>query len=205
MGSSMFRTTSKYLRNFLSHTASLDASQATTYSASIVESAMQDCLILLHTTAPPLRMNTDPEVDFLDTRHSQVSTWICKHQVPSSSKILENMLSNNQVLGSMVGLKTANYANCKADIRSSAKHSIHEASYGKGVRNFPHVFNILCSLGRLVLREWDSMPKGCLALLGVLHREAIHHLISIRCLRERQIPVLPISNDLDPQNVRGFS
>ena len=139
------------------------------------------------------------------SRHSQVSTWVCKHQVPSSSKILKNMLNSNPVLGSRVGLETTNYANGETYIRSSAKHSIHEASYGRGVRNFPHVFNLLCSLGRLVLREWNSMPKGCLTPLAVLHREAIHHLINIRCLRERQGPVFPISKDLDPQNVRGFS
>ncbi|CAA3018940.1 low affinity sulfate transporter 3, partial [Olea europaea subsp. europaea] len=46
-------TTSRSKRNFLNHTASLVASQAATYSASMVKSAIQDCLILLHTTAPP--------------------------------------------------------------------------------------------------------------------------------------------------------
>uniref|UniRef100_A0A3Q7HEN8 Reverse transcriptase Ty1/copia-type domain-containing protein n=1 Tax=Solanum lycopersicum TaxID=4081 RepID=A0A3Q7HEN8_SOLLC len=38
---------------FLSHTASLAASEAATYSASMVESATQVCLMLLQTMAPP--------------------------------------------------------------------------------------------------------------------------------------------------------
>ncbi|KAA0054514.1 hypothetical protein E5676_scaffold203G00260 [Cucumis melo var. makuwa] len=58
-------------RNFLSQTASFAASQAVTYSASIVESAMHPCLILRHTTAPPFRVNTDPDVDFLES----LSVW----------------------------------------------------------------------------------------------------------------------------------
>ncbi|KAA0040308.1 hypothetical protein E5676_scaffold142G004630 [Cucumis melo var. makuwa] len=36
-----------------------------TYSSSIVESAIQDCFMLLHTTAPPFRVITYPDVDFL--------------------------------------------------------------------------------------------------------------------------------------------
>src|SRR5215813_6983575 len=38
-----------------------------TYSASMVESAIQDCLMLLHTMAPPPRVNTVPDVDFLES------------------------------------------------------------------------------------------------------------------------------------------
>src|ERR1051325_7294359 len=67
MGKFMFGTTSKSLRNFLSQTASFAASQAATYSASIVESAMHLCLMLRHTTTPPFRVNTDPDVDFLES------------------------------------------------------------------------------------------------------------------------------------------
>ena len=51
-------------KEFLNQTASLAASQAAMYSASMVESAMLDCLILLQTIAPPPRVNTDPDVDF---------------------------------------------------------------------------------------------------------------------------------------------
>lgn len=47
-------------------TVSLAASNAATYSASMVESVIQDCLILLHMTAPPPIVNTDPDVDFLE-------------------------------------------------------------------------------------------------------------------------------------------
>ncbi|KAA0058308.1 hypothetical protein E6C27_scaffold274G006420 [Cucumis melo var. makuwa] len=62
---------SRSVKNFLSHTASFAAFQATTYSASIVESAIQVCFTLLHTTAPPFKVNTDPDVDFL----ASLSVW----------------------------------------------------------------------------------------------------------------------------------
>lgn len=35
------------------------------YSASIVELAIQECLIFFQTMAPPLRINTDSDVDFV--------------------------------------------------------------------------------------------------------------------------------------------
>ncbi|KAA0067074.1 hypothetical protein E5676_scaffold14G00910 [Cucumis melo var. makuwa] len=63
----MFGTTSKSCRNFLTQTTSFVASQAATYSTSIVESAMHHCLMLHHTTALPFRVNTDPDVDFLES------------------------------------------------------------------------------------------------------------------------------------------
>ena len=52
-------------RKFLSQTASLATSKAATYLTSMVESAMQNCFTLLQLMAPPLRVNTNPEVDFL--------------------------------------------------------------------------------------------------------------------------------------------
>ena len=67
----MFGTTSKSCRNFLSQTASFAASQAAMYSTSIAESAMYHCLMLRHTTAPPFRVNTDHDVDFLES----LSVW----------------------------------------------------------------------------------------------------------------------------------
>ena len=67
MGPSMFRTTSKSLKKFLSQTASLAASKAAIYSASMVESVMLDCLTLLQTTAALPRVNTEPDVDFLES------------------------------------------------------------------------------------------------------------------------------------------
>ena len=64
-----------------------------------------------------------PKPDIIDSPNNRT-------EVNSSLKILKNMFNNNPVLGSRVGLKTANYANCEADIRPSAKHSIHKTSYG---------------------------------------------------------------------------
>ena len=62
IGRCIFRTTSKSVKNFLSHTASFPTSQsATYYSASIVESAIHDCFMFLNTTAPPFRVKTDPD------------------------------------------------------------------------------------------------------------------------------------------------
>ena len=52
-------------RNFQSQTASLAASKAATYSASMVESAMQDYFTLLQVMAPPPKVNTNFKVDFL--------------------------------------------------------------------------------------------------------------------------------------------
>ena len=46
-------------------TASLVASLAAIYSASIVESAVMGCLELFQDTAPPLNVNKNPDVDIL--------------------------------------------------------------------------------------------------------------------------------------------
>ena len=48
----------KIKRNFLSQTASFVASQAATYSASMVESTIQDCLTLLQLMVPPPKVST---------------------------------------------------------------------------------------------------------------------------------------------------
>ena len=69
----MFETTSRSVYNFLSQTNSLAASQAAMYSAFMVEYAMLDCLTLLQTTAAPPRMNTEPDVDFLESLEIGVS------------------------------------------------------------------------------------------------------------------------------------
>ena len=63
----IFGTTSKSIKNFLSHTDSFVASQAATYSASMVESAMQPCFMLLHIIAPLFRVKIDSDVDFLES------------------------------------------------------------------------------------------------------------------------------------------
>ncbi|KAM7519071.1 hypothetical protein LguiB_018033 [Lonicera macranthoides] len=49
--------------NFFIHTASFAASEATTYSASVVESATVACLELFQLTAQPLRQNTKSDCD----------------------------------------------------------------------------------------------------------------------------------------------
>ena len=67
MGLSMFGTTSISLKKFLSQTASLATSEAAIYSAPMVESAMLDYLTLFQTTAAPLRVNTELDVDFLES------------------------------------------------------------------------------------------------------------------------------------------
>ena len=67
-GCSRLGITSKSLKKLRSHTASLTASEAATYSASMVESETQDCFTLLHIMAPPFKVNTEPEVDFLESR-----------------------------------------------------------------------------------------------------------------------------------------
>ena len=51
-------TTSRSYRNLRSHTASFAASDAATYSASVVESAIQDCFTLLQLIAPLPNVNT---------------------------------------------------------------------------------------------------------------------------------------------------
>ena len=67
----MFGITSMSLKKFLNQTASLAASEAAIYSASMVESAMLDCLTLLQTTAAPLRVNSELDVDFPES----LSPW----------------------------------------------------------------------------------------------------------------------------------
>ena len=54
-----------YIRNFLSYITSLAASDAATYSASIVESTIHDCLILIQLTIAPPNVKIYVEVDFL--------------------------------------------------------------------------------------------------------------------------------------------
>ena len=63
IGSYALGTSCRSIRKLRSQIASL----AATYSASMVESAVQLCLILLHTIASPPRVNTELEVDFLES------------------------------------------------------------------------------------------------------------------------------------------
>ena len=68
MGTCSILTTWRLERNFVSHIASFAASLAATYYASMVESAIQDCLILLQLMDPPPKVKTHLEVDFLKSR-----------------------------------------------------------------------------------------------------------------------------------------
>ncbi|PRQ50071.1 hypothetical protein RchiOBHm_Chr2g0129021 [Rosa chinensis] len=61
----MVGTTSSSVMNFFIQTASFAASDAAMYSASVVESAVTLCLQLLQFTAPPFKVKTNPDVDFL--------------------------------------------------------------------------------------------------------------------------------------------
>ena len=115
-------TTSKSIRNLHCQTASLAASQAVTYLTSIVELAIQDCLILLHIMVPLSRVNTEPQVDFLESLSNQKSDSMYpiafnyfllfskthNHIVSSSSKIFQNILDCNLVFGQRVGLISGN-------------------------------------------------------------------------------------------------
>ena len=58
-------TTPNWEANYLIQTASLAASNAAKYLASVVESAVTLCLELFQLTAPPLQMKTNPKIDFL--------------------------------------------------------------------------------------------------------------------------------------------
>ena len=62
---------SQFIKKFLSQTASLIALEVAMYSASMVESTILDCLMLLQTTAPPLRVNTDLDVDLRESLSAQ--------------------------------------------------------------------------------------------------------------------------------------
>ncbi|MGI4673382.1 hypothetical protein ACR2XN_28360, partial [Klebsiella pneumoniae] len=64
-------TTPSSVMKFRIQTASLAASQAAIYSASIVESATVSCFELFQLTAPPLRQNTNPDWDI----ESSLSVW----------------------------------------------------------------------------------------------------------------------------------
>ena len=55
------------IMNFLIQRASLAASDAAIYSASIVESAVTPCLEFFQLTTPPLQMKINPEIDFLSS------------------------------------------------------------------------------------------------------------------------------------------
>ena len=67
----MLGTTPSPVMNFLIQTASLAASEAAIYSASVVESATVSYLELLQLTAPPFKQNTYPNCD----RKSSLSVW----------------------------------------------------------------------------------------------------------------------------------
>ena len=64
-------TTPSSVTNLRIQTASFAASEAATYSASVVESAVVVCLELFQQTAPPLHKKTNAEIDFL----SSTSDW----------------------------------------------------------------------------------------------------------------------------------
>ena len=70
MGQFAFGITSRSIRNFLSHTAFFEASDAATYLALLVELATHICLTLLQQMAPPLKVKTYPDVDFLESMSS---------------------------------------------------------------------------------------------------------------------------------------
>ena len=61
----------KPLRKLLSHFASIVASKAAMNSASMVESETPTCLTLLQLMAPPQRVITYPEVDYINS----ISDW----------------------------------------------------------------------------------------------------------------------------------
>ena len=79
MGLSMFGTNSKSFKKLLSQTASLTAYKAAIYSASMAEFAILDCLILLQTTAALSRVNTEPNIHFLEF----LSPWKSESVYPS--------------------------------------------------------------------------------------------------------------------------
>ena len=62
-GLSISGATSRSVKNLWSQAASFAASLAATYSASIVELAIHDCLMLLQAMTPPPKVNTDPDLD----------------------------------------------------------------------------------------------------------------------------------------------
>ena len=79
---SMEGTTPSSLTNFRIQIASLAASDAAMYSASVVESAVILYLELFQLTAPPLQVKTNPEIDFL----SSTSDWKSESVKPVSCK-----------------------------------------------------------------------------------------------------------------------
>src|SRR5262249_19670106 len=90
MGASILGTTSSSVMNFFIQTASLAASAAAIYSASVVESAIVACLEFLQLTAPPLSMNTNPDTDLLssgsDWKLESVKALSCRSPPPYSRK-----------------------------------------------------------------------------------------------------------------------
>ena len=169
IGTCSILTTPRSERNFLSQTASFATSQAATYSASMVEFAIQDCLTLLRVMAPPPKVKTHPEVDFwnldpieslnLYSQWNQILTPVNKHIIFRSLKILENMLYILPMFWSWIWLISADHANWITDIWSSTKHDIHETSYCKSIRNLSHHIFFFLSLRPLDIRQRNSMSK----------------------------------------------
>ena len=77
-------TTPSFIRNFLSHTASLVALQVAIYPATEVESAIHSYLILLQLITPPPSRNTYPKVDFLESLSDMKSESIYPTRINSS-------------------------------------------------------------------------------------------------------------------------
>ena len=67
IGSEIVGITPRSVMNFFNHTTSLAASLAAIYSASVVESAVVGCLELFQDTAPPFKVNRNPDVDLLSS------------------------------------------------------------------------------------------------------------------------------------------
>ena len=64
---SISRTTFRSVKNLRSQTISFAASQAVTYSTSIVELTIDDCLMVFLTMTPPPKVNTDPDIDLCES------------------------------------------------------------------------------------------------------------------------------------------
>ena len=69
--SDILGTIPNLVMNFLIQTASLAASEAAIYSASVVESVTVSCFKLLYLTTPPFKQNTYPDCD----RKLSLSDW----------------------------------------------------------------------------------------------------------------------------------
>jgi hypothetical protein len=152
--------------SFAIHMASLVACVLAMYSASVVESAIMGCHLLLQEMAPPPIMNINPMVDLLYSRSpaqstsqyltkpSGVNLW--KHNLKCKVPCKQKMrLTTIQCSRLGIGHVLTHHTYWVCQIWPSTQHGIHQGSHCLLIKNLHHLV-ILVQHSSSIL-SWDQV------------------------------------------------